>query len=109
MRNKVSKTTTNKRNPKLGGHRGTDANRSSEGVSVGKNSGPLLKFERLSDTQYCFSDEERYLFRMISQNKVHELKDFLEKNPSLNLVNLIDSNGYTTLHLSVYKNSLTIS
>lgn len=96
-------------------YRTPDYNRSDDGFNKNTNfnggsfGGPLLKFERIMDNQYSFTDEERYLFRLISQIKVFELREFLDRSPPMNLTNLIDSSGYTPLHLAVYKNSMTMA
>ncbi len=73
------------------------------------NKGPLIRFEHLTDNSFSFSDEERHIFRQVTILNVFELKEFFIKSPPINITKLIDSSGYTPLHLAVYKNSFNMT
>lgn len=73
------------------------------------NRGPLLRYEHLESGSFTFNDEERYIFRLVSQLNVNELANFLRRSPPINITRLLDNSGYTTLHLAVYKNSFKMA
>jgi hypothetical protein len=84
-----------------------EKSRSEEKLS--QNKGPLVRFENLVEGSFSFNDDERYIFRMVSQLNVSEIRDFLAQSIPINLTKLIDSQGYSPLHLAVYKNSFKMT
>ncbi|CDW75351.1 dhhc zinc finger domain containing protein [Stylonychia lemnae] len=70
------------------------------------NKETLIRFEDLNESQHSFSDEERYLFKLVTNNKHEQLNEFLKDNPAINITKLFDGQGYTLLHLATYKDSL---
>jgi len=56
-------------------------------------------------TESSRSLEDRYLCSLMNSGSVEELKEYLERETSLDLTQVVDDQGYTLAHLATYHNS----
>lgn len=64
-----------------------------------------IRLEAITESSFTYSDEEKFMFRLVQGNNIQDLKAFLFNSPALNLARLVDKNGYSSIHLAAYKNS----